>query len=154
MVAIMVAVGRLHVMVTTWRPAAWLNTMQAFRPLARQCSYSAEKSVVETAGCGVGQTGPSMLAHTPPLTMLAQVGETIGSWGGGEEKLETAGTQPARLACLLPQRERRSGWRGELTAKLLSRCTPHPQWERGDRWQGGLQGAGGEILPGQMLTAY
>jgi hypothetical protein len=64
--------------------------MRAFKPLARQCSYNAEKSVVETAGCGVGQTSPFMLAHMPPLTRLAHVGKAREV--GGKGKLEMAGT--------------------------------------------------------------
>jgi hypothetical protein len=66
--AIVDVVGRLHVMVTTWRPAAWLNTTWAFKLFARQRSYNDEKSALETTGCGVGQTGPSTLAHASPLT--------------------------------------------------------------------------------------
>ncbi len=63
-----------------------LKSTRALNPLAIQHSYSAEKSAVETAGCGVGQTGPSMLAHTPPLTTLAHmaVGETREIRGRGE----------------------------------------------------------------------
>jgi hypothetical protein len=62
-------VGRLHVTVTTCIPAAWLKSTRAFRPLARQRSYSAEKSAVETAGCGLKQAGSTSL----PLTTLAHV---------------------------------------------------------------------------------
>jgi hypothetical protein len=62
-------VGRLHVMVTVCIPAAWLKTTRAFRPLARHCSYSAENSAVETAGCGLKRAGSSSL----PLTTLAHV---------------------------------------------------------------------------------
>jgi hypothetical protein len=85
--AILVAVGRLQDRVTLWIPAAWLNIRRAFKPLARQRSYSAEKSALETAGCGVGpagagcvvgQAGPPAPAHMSPLTTLAHVavGET------------------------------------------------------------------------------
>ncbi len=65
---------RLHVTVMTCNPAAWLNTTPAFKPLARQHSYSAEKSEVETVGCSLEQAGSSTL----PLTTLAHVavGET------------------------------------------------------------------------------
>jgi hypothetical protein len=77
-------VGRLHVTVTTCRLAAWLNTTRVFKPLARQRSYSAEKSALETAGCGVGQTGPSAHAHKSPLTTFAHVGETREVGGRGE----------------------------------------------------------------------
>jgi hypothetical protein len=62
-------VGRLHVTVMTCIPAAWLNTTRAFKPLARQRSYSAVKSAVETAGCSLKQAGSSTL----PLTTLAHV---------------------------------------------------------------------------------
>ncbi len=74
MAAVADVVGRLHVMVITCIPAAWLNTTHAFKPLAKHRSYSAEKSAVETAGCGLKQAGSS----TQPLTMLAHmaVGET------------------------------------------------------------------------------
>jgi hypothetical protein len=73
-----VDVGKLQETVMTWTPGAWLNTMRAFRPLARKSSYSTEKSAVVTAGCGVGLAGSSTLAHRPPLTTLAHmaVGET------------------------------------------------------------------------------
>jgi hypothetical protein len=77
-------VGRLQETVAIWIPATWLKTTRALRPLAKQRSYSAEKSAVETAG--VGQTGPSTLAHAPPLTTLAHVavGETREVGGRGE----------------------------------------------------------------------
>ncbi len=42
--------GRLHVTVMTCVPAAWLKTTRAFKPLARHCSYNAEKSAMEIAG--------------------------------------------------------------------------------------------------------
>jgi hypothetical protein len=60
--------------------------MHAFRPLARQCLYSAEKSVVETAGGGLEQAGSTTLVHAPPLTTLAHVavGETKEVGGRGE----------------------------------------------------------------------
>ncbi len=74
MAAVADVVGRLHVMVMTCTPAAWLNTTRAFKLLASQRSYSAEKSAVETAGCSLKQAGSSTL----PLTTLAHVavGET------------------------------------------------------------------------------
>jgi hypothetical protein len=72
--AVAEGVGRLHVTVMTCNPAAWLNTTRAFKLLARQRSYSAEKSAVEIVGCSLEQAGSSML----PLTTLAHVavGET------------------------------------------------------------------------------
>jgi hypothetical protein len=77
-------------------------TMRAIRPLTRHRSYSAEKSTVETAGCGVKHAGSSTLAHMPPLTMLAHVaGKTGGR--GAEKKRLAAGNQPAQLARLLPR---------------------------------------------------
>ncbi len=54
-VAAVVDIGRLQDTVTTWTPVAWLNTTLAFSPLARQRSYNAEKSAVETAGGGLEQ---------------------------------------------------------------------------------------------------
>jgi hypothetical protein len=83
-VAIVDVLGRLHMMVATWIPAAWLNTTRAFKPFARQHSYNAEKSALETAGCGVGQAGTSMLAHSSPLTTSALVGETREVGGQGK----------------------------------------------------------------------
>ncbi len=73
-------------MVPTWRPAAWLTTTCAFSTLAMQRSYSAEKSVVETAGGGLEQAGYPTLTH---------VGETREV--EGEEKGLAAGTQAAWL---------------------------------------------------------
>ncbi len=72
--AVAEGVGRLHVTVMTCKPAAWLNTTRAFKPLARQRSYSAVKSALETVGCSLEQAGTSML----PRTTLAHVavGET------------------------------------------------------------------------------
>ncbi len=103
--------------------AAWLNTTRAFKPLARHCSYSAEKSAEETAGCGLEQAGSSTL----PLTTLAHVAVGETREVGGEKKRWTAGTQPARLACLLPPEEGEAEWRGRLTAVLLVCCAPQPQ---------------------------
>jgi Icc-related predicted phosphoesterase len=81
-----VDVGRLQDTMTTCTPLAWLNTMHAFRPLARQRLYSAEKSAVETAGGGLEQAGSTTLVHAPPLTTLAHVavGETKEVGGRGE----------------------------------------------------------------------
>jgi hypothetical protein len=45
-----------------------------------QRSYSAVKSAVVMAGCGLGQAHSSTLAHEPPLTTLAHQGET---WEAG-----------------------------------------------------------------------
>jgi hypothetical protein len=66
----------------------------------------------------------------------------------------TAGSQPARLARLLPQKRGRRGGRGELTAIQLVCCTPRPQWGEGDMWWGGCQSAGGELLTRRRLAAY
>jgi hypothetical protein len=123
--------------------------------MARHHAYSAEKSAVETAGSGLKQAGSS----TPPLTMLTHmaVGETREV--GGEKKSWTAGTQPARLAHLLPQRRgRRSGvGRGRLTAGLLICCVccaPHPRLEGGGETGSRAGVRGGENLTRRMLTAY
>jgi hypothetical protein len=81
---LMAVVGRLQETVAIWRPVTWLNTTRAFRPLARQRSYSAVKSAIVTAG--VGPVGPSTLARAPPLTTLSHmaVGETREVGGRGE----------------------------------------------------------------------
>jgi hypothetical protein len=109
--------------------------MRAFKPLAKQHSYSAQKSAVETAG--LGQTGPSMLAHTPPLTTLAHVavGETREVGGRGEvcDSWQPAG--PAGKPAT-PE-EGRWGRHGGLTAIWLVCCTPCPQ-----------RGGGGETVGG------
>jgi hypothetical protein len=71
-VAAVVDLGKLQDTVTTWTPVAWLNTTLAFSPLARQCSYNAEKSAVETAGGGLEQvvvwsrlwSGAGWIPHT------------------------------------------------------------------------------------------
>jgi hypothetical protein len=70
----------------TCTPVAWLNTMRALNPLARQRLYDAEKSVVETAGGVSKQAGSSTLWHLLPLTTLAHVavGETMEVGGQGE----------------------------------------------------------------------
>ncbi len=72
--AVAEGVGRLHLTVMTCNPAAWLNTTRAFKPLARQRSYKAKKSAMETVGCSLEQAGSSTL----PLTTHAHVaiGET------------------------------------------------------------------------------
>ncbi len=65
--------GMLHEMVKTWHPAACLIFKLAFRPLATQRWYRAEKSAADTmAGCDTGQDDPS---RASPLTTLAHVGE-------------------------------------------------------------------------------
>ncbi len=137
-VAIADVVGRLHVMVATWKPAVWLNTKRAFKPFARQRSYNAEKSALETAGCDVGRAGTPCLRTLhlwPRQPTWARLGRC-----GGKGELENAGPQPARLVHLRPRRGRWGGGRGEVTAKLLSHCAPHPQWERGEQVAGQAPG--------------
>jgi hypothetical protein len=109
--------GRLQETVAIWRPATWLKITRAFKPLAKQRSYSAEKSAVETAG--VGQTGPSTLAHAPPLTTLAHLGETREV--GGEVKCVSAGWQ----ACDPKEGEAWQAWRVDRhPAELLHPPSP------------------------------
>ncbi len=129
-------VGKLHVMVATWRPVAWLNTMQAFRPFARQGSYSAEKSALETAGCGVGQAGFSTLAYSSPLTTSAHVGETreVGGQGRAGEGWHPAG--PAR-APATPEWD--VGWQ----AWRVDRQTPEPLRPPPPVGEGGTGGRAG-----------
>ncbi len=65
--------GRVHDSDTVWIPAAWLTTTRALRPLARHRSYSAVKSVAETAGCCRGRD--FITAQAPsPLATSAHVG--------------------------------------------------------------------------------
>ncbi len=135
--SVVVAVGRLLETVTTRRPAVWLNTTRAFRPFARQRSYSAEKSVVETAGCGVGQAGPSTLVHTPPLTTLVHVavGETrkVGGRGGVYDGWHPAG--PAGPPTTPEEGEAGQAWQVDYhPAGLLP---PHPRRGRGGETVGG-----------------
>jgi hypothetical protein len=67
------AQGKLQETVNIWRPAAWLNTTQAFKPLPKHLSYSAVNSAAMTAGCCAGLE--DFNAHAPsPRTMLAYVG--------------------------------------------------------------------------------
>jgi hypothetical protein len=75
--------GKVHVMVTVCRPAAWLKDTRAFSPLSMHHSYKAEKSAAETDGSGLEQAGSPTLVTTPPLTTLAHVGEAR-EVGGGE----------------------------------------------------------------------
>ncbi len=63
--ALMTFVGRLQETVTIWRPAAWPNTTRALRPLAKQRSYSAEKSAVEQILSGRGHPSPSTHGWPP-----------------------------------------------------------------------------------------
>jgi hypothetical protein len=148
-----VIVGRLQEMVTTWRPAAWLKTMRAFRPLARQCSNSAENSAVETVSCGVGQAGPSTFTHTPPLTTLAHVavGETrqVGVRGEVYDGWQPAG--PAGLPATPEEGEAGRAWRVDChPAGLLHPPSPAGG---GDSWQGRRQSAVGELLTRRGLAA-
>jgi hypothetical protein len=66
----------------TWHPAAWLMIMQAFKLLAMQRCYSAEKSaIVITAVCDPGQRFSS---RASPLSTLAYMGEPREVVGQGE----------------------------------------------------------------------
>jgi hypothetical protein len=66
----------------TWHPAAWLMITQAFKLLAMQHCYSAEKSAaVITAICNPGQRFSS---RASPLSMLAYMGEPREVEGQGE----------------------------------------------------------------------
>jgi hypothetical protein len=113
-----VGAGILHVTVSTWHPAAWLKFTQAFKPLAMQRWYSAEKSAaVITAGCDPVQAGFSPRAS--PLTTLAHVGEPREVEGRGEVLNSWYPAGPADSPAT-PGRGRRGGMgvRGELTAML------------------------------------
>jgi hypothetical protein len=72
-VSVTAGTGMLHETVKTWDLAACLIFTLAFRPLATQRWYRAEKSAADTtAGCDPGQDDPT---RASPLTTLAHVGE-------------------------------------------------------------------------------
>jgi hypothetical protein len=95
-----VDIGKLQDTVTTWTPVAWLNTTLAFSPLARQRSYNAEKSAVESACGGLEQAvvcsrlDPSRLRtrHLGPRSPTWPW-ERLGRWGGRGEACD--GWHPA-----------------------------------------------------------
>jgi hypothetical protein len=91
--AVVEETGRVHVMVTVCRPAAWLKDTRAFSPLSIHRSYKAEKSAEETDGGGLEQAGSPTQVTTPPLTTLAHVGEAREVDGAGE------GFECCGLAC-------------------------------------------------------
>jgi hypothetical protein len=64
--------GKVHVSDRAWRPAAWLKTTRALRPLAKHRSYSARNSAAVTAGCCCGRAVFTALAPSP-LATLAHV---------------------------------------------------------------------------------
>jgi hypothetical protein len=119
-------VGRKHVKVIVWRPAAWLISTRAFNPLTMQRSYNAVKSAAVTDGGDVGQAGSLTQVATPPLTTLAHVGEAREVGGRGEV------FDSCCLACPAgsprPQRRGRQGGvgLGEMTVLLLGWCPPSP----------------------------
>jgi hypothetical protein len=98
-------------------PAAWLITMRAFRPPARQRSYSAVKSAAETAGGGLGQVGSPPCGD--PFTTLALVGPGVAEGGGIEKSADTQLDRGAR----------------RVDPARLHRY-PFPQQGGGHRWQG------------------
>ncbi len=64
--------GSIHVTVKTWHRTMWLIDTWAFKPLAIQCWYSAEKSAAVTDGCDPVQAG--VTPHASPLTTSANMG--------------------------------------------------------------------------------
>ncbi len=73
--AVTVGAGKMQVTVMVCDPAAWLIATRALCPLSLQRSYSATKSALETDGGGRGLAGSPTQGTTPPLTMLAHMGE-------------------------------------------------------------------------------
>ncbi len=149
-----VAVGRLQETVNTCRPEAWQNVRRALKPLAKQRSYSPEKSAVETAGCGVGQAGSSTLAQTSPLTMLAHVavGETR-EVRGREEMF--VGWHPAGLAGLAGYPRGGGGGVAGVAGSLpyyWAVAPPNPSGG-GGQVAGRASGWRRAILPGRRLAA-
>ncbi len=148
----MTDVGRLQETVAIWIPATWLKTTRALRPLAKQHSYSTEKSALETAG--VGQTGPSTLVHAPPLTTLAHVavGETREVGGRGEVWVSWHPAGPAGKPATPEEGEAWRAWR--VDRHLAELLHPPSPVGGGDSWRGGSQSVGEELLPRRGLAAY
>ncbi len=110
MATAVVDVSKLQDTVTTWTPVAWLNTTCSFGPLARQGSFRAEKSAVETTGGGLEQAGSPALAHMPPRTTLGHVAvRETREVGGGEGKHMTADIQPGPAGLPMTSEEGEAG---------------------------------------------
>ncbi len=118
--------GKVHVNDSVWRPAAWLKTKRAFRPLAEHLSYSAEKSAAVTAGCCRGRGFST--AHVPsPLTMLAHVGARGGLWERGWDSCILAGAAGSPAALQMGE----ARWRGARLGDRTASCNPPPAPARG-----------------------
>ncbi len=88
--------GKVHNSDNVWRPAAWLKTTRAFRPLTEHRSYSAVKSAAVMAGCCSGRVFST--THDPsPLSTLAPRGGTWRVVGSGMGQLIPS--RHSRLAC-------------------------------------------------------
>ncbi len=99
----------------------------------------------------MGQTGPSTLAHAPPLTTLAHVavGESreVGRRGG-----VCVSWHPAGPAGRPATPEEGEAWRVDRHPTEL--LHPRPQLGvGGDSWRGGRQSVGRELLPQRGLAA-
>jgi hypothetical protein len=118
--------GRLQETVAVWSPATWLKITRALKPLAKQRSYSDWKSAVDIAG--VGQAGPSTLAHAPPLTTFAHlaVGETweVGRRGGVLVSWHPAG--PAGKPATPEEGEAWRAWRAWRVDRQPAELLPTP----------------------------
>jgi hypothetical protein len=154
--AYMEETGKVHVIVTVCRPAAWLKDTRAFSPLSMHRSYKAEKSAEETDGGGLEQAGSPTQVTTPPLTTLVHVGEAreVGGAGEGFECCGLAcpaGSPAAPATPAKGEAEWRGARRGDCPA--ASWCTPRPH--RGGGWQlaGHITAWREETLPRRGLAA-
>jgi hypothetical protein len=119
--------GKVHVIVTVCRPAAWLKDTRAFSPLSMHRSYKAEKSTEETDGGGLEQAGSPTQVTTPPLTTLAHVGEAreVGGAGEGFECCGLACTAGSPAAPATPAKEE-AEWRGARQGDRPAAELVHP----------------------------
>ncbi len=122
--------GKLQDTDSTWRPAAWLKTTRAFKPLARHRSYSAKNSVAMPAGCS-GRVCSSARAPSPRTT-LPTWGRVTSCRGGDG----TADNEPVQPAHLQPHRWGRQDGEGPSRVTVQPVYLPQPQHgggEEGDR---------------------
>jgi hypothetical protein len=132
--------GKLQETDNIWRPAAWLKTTRAFKPLAKHRSYSAINSAAMTAGCG-GRVCSTARAPSPRTT-LAHVGVRgeLQGWGWVSWQLAGAAGSPAtpqvgearwrgaqqgdRTACIPPPAPARGGEEGDRSSVRVERREP------------------------------
>ncbi len=118
--------GKLQETVNIWRPATWLNTTRAFKPLAKHLSYSAVNSAAMKAGCCAGLEGFG--AHAPsPRTTLAHVGARGELWRRGWVSWQVAGA----AGSLATPQVGEARWQGARQGDRTVACIPPPAPARG-----------------------